>query len=415
MTLKIGRIDTGRNETTWTEAPGSVTITGKLIGPDLATVLYLREELIGQLGPRLIRRPIAITSTLDPTRSGFFWLDDVDIEATHDLASYQANGFLEFTVTAERVGSEGLVEIQSNLTTALMANTHGVDATECTFWHAVPPLANNYTVTPPSQPIATTRDSEEGSMQLFLDIDPDEDDPRWSITPADYYSGAARITVDGRLRAGEDVAHNPDVWTIENGIIRISPTGGVPNNGRLQIERWNGSTYTSPLAFAIDRGVNVIPNWNYMAITQNEPEVCIVHLERDADEATPTAFRHTLDILLRRGASWARCYYSYTGPVLDYTVRRDASDNAVAISPGVAATPVGIMDNAGTFRWMILSTHEQVQNLTTGAIDIGNTTPVRTFDFALGVTDEGDANGAGISLAVQYLGWSDEQAWLATR
>jgi hypothetical protein len=421
-TLIVGRVNITASDgitIRWTsDASGGShrdRLRGELASSSLAATQALRTELLEQ-----IDRQIAFSFSDDTTRDGFYILRDADIEL--DDYSLNSNGLFDFSLVLERIGSVSQVEIQSLLTTALKVNSHGLLIGEVQPWHAPAVGAVAYDVGN-TAPTAHTRTTEDGVVPVMLGIATTVD-PKWSVTPVDFYKAAVRIKVGNPLvtRGGldyPDFAESPANWELSNGLVKVTPgaTTGV-SNGRIIVGHWDGSSYetkTYNLKFAT---TTVVPKWHYFTILHNTPELGIIRLVRDADEAPATAHRHILDLTLRRGSLFVSCYYTFTGGATTWSVDRDAVEAATSVTPTGAASAVAIRatsnDAAGN-RFVLGTSMAHTEDLTNGGIDFAST---RTFDFFLGAEIGGSGAGANDNAAaqsLQYMGVSAEQVRLVRR
>lgn len=400
--LTIGRVGLDvelGHPSEWTErarfeSGREITIRGFLQAATASEVAALRTELLEQTG-----KLIAVTYSLDPEFSMFAVTTEVRIDTMP--TSYRIN-FFPFEIALFRIGSDSRTELQSLLTGATIVNAHSLTPQP---WHAIPPAALAYNAGIGVAPTETSRDAEDGTMGIFLDIDPTED-PSWSVSPASYYGGAVKVLTQGRVRAGQDVRNGPADWSLENGLIRIRP---VPyqgtSTGELDMYLYSGSAWSTAIRWKIMwSGSTKIPKWHYMTIVRNDPEMAIVRLVRDAETAPPSAHRHTLDLVLRRGAPFVACYYQYSGGIATHGVARDSADTCTTQT-------WGLKDDAtiSGHRWVLGTPQAHTQNTTTGQITASVSS--RYFKFWIGgaINDAADATGDGpADLAKQYAGWVSE-------
>lgn len=410
MSLKIGRVGLDvslENPKSWRFASGrdrSETIRGQLTSASLAETKALRSELLGQNG-----QIVAVVFSDDSTIDGFYRQIDADIDA----ADYSLNdtGLYDFSATLVRIGGLSSVEFQSLLTIDEMVNSHGLLDTEVKPSVAPPVGALAFDVGDTS-PSAHTRVTEDGTIKVFIDLNEDID-PTWSATPASYYSGGVEITVGGRVRTGLDYPGNlPDDWMISNGQIRFTPgVTALVNNGRVQMEVWDGAGWSTPKAFKLifePTGTNTtVPEWHFLTIVRNDPHVGIIRLVRDAETAPAGFHTHTLDITLRRGMRHASFVYSWSGATTTWKVMRDTAEATTDITPTGAAAVVGIRataNDAGGDRFILGSPATITRDNANGGIQFATT---RVFSFCIGAEINGSgaaANDLAAELFLQYFG-----------
>lgn len=373
----------------------ALILRGWLMAASQAETKALRSELIDQIG-----QLVAVTYSLDSNLDAFYVPTDVRIESV--LSSYRGGGAYRFEISLIRIGSDSRTELQSLITGAGVDNVHGLSGD---LWWAAPPgalaISTGDTVVTEHQ-----RSSEDGEMGVFIGVTTDND-PTWSITPANYYDSAVKVYSSGRLRAGQDIRNDPANWELSNGILRLRPvTFGGTSNGRWDVNFHNGTTWGTDITFKLKWNDSTdIPEWHYMSIVRNTPELSVVRLVRDAETAPPSADRHVLDFCLRRGAPFVSCHYTYTGVVGNHAAARDSSD---AANTGAG----GYIYDTGTIgghRWILGTPEAYVGDTTNGKIAIS--VDAQTFPFYIGaaIDDAADASNDGpADIAEQYIGWMSE-------
>lgn len=410
MSLNIGRIGLDvsfDNPSRWQFSSGrdrAETIRGELRAASLAETKALRSELLEQNG-----QIVVVVFTEDDTIKGIYRQVDADIDA--DDYALNDTGLYEFSVTLIRIGSTSRVEFQSLLTIDEMVNDHGLVDTEVKPSVSPPVGALAFDVGDTS-PTAHTRVTEDGTIKVFIDLNEDID-PTWSAEPADYYKGGTEITVGGRVRTGLDYPGNlPADWKISNGQIRFTPgVTASENNGRVQMEVWDGAAWSTPKLFRFifePTGTNTtVPKWHFLTIVRNDPHVGIIRLVRDADTSPAGFYTHTLDITLRRGMRYASFVYSWSGAATTWKVERDTAEATTEITPTGAAAVVGIRataNDAAGDRFIlgapVVTTADNIQ----GGLTFAST---RVFSFCIGAEINGSsaaANDLAAELFLQYFG-----------
>lgn len=375
----------------------TVRVTGDIVAGTLAEMQAARTELLEQVGAT-----IAATDSQDSTRDGFYRLLDADL----DLVTLIDVGYVTWRATLERIGSSGQTEFQSLITAAVMANDHGLIASELAAFHA-PPIGHvAYRTNASAFPTARQRVTADSAtaMDWYDGIDI-TGDPSWSIEPGNYYLGAARIYVSGRLRTGLDVPNDPADWELSNGLIKITPgTTTGASNGRINVATYNGTTWDTALSYSIWYDATTeIPGWNYISVLSNEPDEVRFRLVRDAND-TEGSRAHTLDLALKRGSRYLWAKYSWNGDVQDIQVGRTTTDAAAAITVTGQTSSPGIVDSVATDsnKYVIISPRTHTQDLTNGKVTRAAST---IMPFAIGA-EVGASPGAGnlaADLVKQYL------------
>lgn len=398
--LNVGRISLEVEPSEWAIERSldsqSYTFRGFLLSASQAQTQYIRNELVGHHGDL-----VAVTWDTDSWFNGYYYLTDVRVETVP--VSYMRRGLFPFEITFFRVGGYATTELQSLLSVGDRLNDFGTTAQP---YHApsIGALAYNAGTGDPTEEV---RDTEDGNIIVYLDIDPDED-PSWSVDPANYYDGAVKVYTDGdTLRTGRELPGNdPTDWYITNGLIQVrAQTYQSTSNGRFEIRAWDGTAWDSWLDFKITwSGTNDVPQWHYMTIVKNTPEACIVKLVRDAATVPTSAHRHTLDFLLRRGAPFVECIYSYSAGTT-YT-HRVGSDSALAATrPGGTASYIYGDTLVDGHRWVLGAPYDFTENTSSGYITMDVAAKVMPFFVGWAINNAASGSGSGpTDLTQQYSG-----------
>lgn len=402
MTMTFGRITLPayqRMDINRTERGQVDRITGLLRADTLAESKVLRTELRGHQGDF-----IAITDTTDTDINGFYIVDSVRIGAQAKHASFQNAGLFSFTANVTYVGNYATTKLQSILARVSAVEAH---ATTPSYWWA-PALDAQAVETGDASPTNIDRDGEDGTVVVSIDIDADCN-PTWSIDPASYYDAAAKVYAGDVLRTGREIPMDVTDWYITNGLMELRPDAYQgTSSGELEVRFHDGTSWGSWQSFFINwAGTNKIPSWNYVTVLWNQPELVIVRLTRDAQEApTSTTKLHELDISLRRGGRFVSCVYKFTGTAQTHAVEADGSDTATR--PGGTAS-YSYLDTLvsgnrivwGTPRAFTLSGRENQLNVASTSMP---------FWIGAAVDDAADATGNGkADLAEQFVGQSPER------
>lgn len=411
MILRIGRWGQDleiESPVTWkdlsTPEGQSVSIDGDLAFATVADMQLARTELLEQVGML-----VAVTWSIDSTRDGFYILTGASIE----LMSLSASGaWATFSADLRRIGGVAQTELQSLITGTVLVNDHGVIDTEAEPFHAPSVGALVYDAAP-GTPTARQRTTEDGVITWFDGVSFSAD-PTWSANPSDYYKGAAQVLVSSKLRAGLDAPNDVDDFELSNGLVKVTPGGGGTSNGRILVAHYDGSVWDTAKDYAIWwNATDVIPGWHYLSIIRNDPECSIIRLIRDAAENPPTAYRHVLDLQLRRGSRFVECFYTWTGAAIAIQVRRETAEAATATSAAAPfSSSVGIRatsNDASGNRYVMGTARTHTQNTTQGYLQKAS---ANTMDFFIGseVGGSGAATGdAAEDLCLQYLGHLSEK------
>jgi hypothetical protein len=358
--------------------------------------------------------PVAVTYNVDSSVDGYYYQRTADIDSQVRDVSLNGTGRFRFSIVLDLIGTEGQVELQSLITSTVLANDHGVTTAESTPFLA-PPIGHLAfkagSATFPTQRSRTTADSAT-ALDWYDDVDT-ASDPTWSCAPSSYYDGAAKVYVSSFLRAGLDAPNDPADFELSNGLVRVKPgTTGSASNGQIEIETYDGSSWDSPIVYGVYYNATTeIPAWHYTTVLENTAEEVRLRLVRDAND-TEGSRAHYLDITVRRGAPMAFFYYTWNGSAHNIQVRRASNEAATAITPTGAASTFGIRatsnDGDGN-RYVMACPSTQTQDLTNGRIQKSSAT---NMHFMLGAEIGGSGAGTGDTAAemmLQYIGWVSEQ------
>lgn len=377
-----------------------VTLRGFLKSTTATNTDYLRTELYNQQG-----QLIAVTYTLDSLLDGFYVLTDVAFETIP--VTYRGAHFYVYELTMVRIGSESSTELQSLLTVGDILNDFGTTAEP---WHATPVGALAYSAGA-GNPTEVTRTSADGDIATYVGIDPDED-PVWAVSPANYYKGAASLYTQDMLRSGLELyANDPTDWYVSNGLVQIRPrTYQGASNGQFELRWYDGTQWDSWIAFKVRYDdTNDIPQWHYMTVVRNHPELVIVRLVRDAATVPAGSIRHSLDIGLRRGSYYGQFLYSFY----------DARNNAVARVSSEAATRPSTASSymyatAATDgnRWVMGMPYLFNADTTNGKMTLVTASTVTPFWIGASIGGSMSTGNtgwtSGVNLTKQYTGWTAE-------
>lgn len=376
------------------------TFLGVIVIPTLDEAKYLRNQLLSQfdLYAGDVWSAVPIIWDADSTMDGYYRLlrTQVGTDKIHESAVK-----LTFNVTVERLGGFSQVMMQSMLSINDIVTDHGTDGKP---WHSPPAEADAYS-TGGAFPDLYTRDTEDGEIQVAVDLPQDVIDPTWSVAPENYYKGASRIHVDDRLIAGLDCEMLPTDWVMSNGLMQVRAAAfGGASNGEIECSWWDGAAWSDWFAFEVHwDGTNKIPAWNYFTVVDNRPEVCIVKLMRDAAEDSATTTIHTLELTLRRGAPFVSCRYHFDGDPYDHSV--------VATAGGSWTRPVGASYAYGPAVDGQTPVMGCPRNFTLSSAELQLDVNANSFPFWVGAAINGASSGSGhgpADLTEQYLGWTAE-------
>lgn len=340
--------------------------------------------------------PCAVTFTDKPERNGFYQVKSNASKIT-EYVNDQITA--DWTVTLDRLGTVGEVDIQSRLTGVKRLNDFSLTGER---WHA-PSIGHFGYYTGSTNPTSMTRESEDGTITVYRGV-PLTPPARWGCDPTDYLGGRVRVTdTDAGLEVeGTGRALPAGAWALSNGIVNVTPTASA---GVLDVQAYTGSAWHSKL-WNITVAGSAVPAWDSASILRNDLEHAILRLT-----ASRSPGRVTLDLALRRGGrtleGYLQCGSSATLAVYLHT----AETNTSAAASGYV---VASSDDADGNRFAAGSARTFTAHAN-GGVSLTSTT---ALDFWVGVVAGGatavDGDDA-IDLRNQYIGALAESTYCVRR
>jgi hypothetical protein len=372
-------------------------IRGEAVSATKAAIEALANEMYQMIG-----QTVALTFTEYAGGDRFYRVTDVDIDISDASFADAAANNIPFDLTVEEVGSQQAVKFESAIQGLIIDNDYGLIEAEVDYTWAPPVGAQ--AISDAGSPSAFDRATVAGTIRVFKDVDKTLA-PTWSVTAANYYKGATKITLGGKTRTGLDAPEDLTSWKITTGIVDLFADG--TNDGVLNLQHAVDQTpYGFKIKFA---GTTAIPAWNYPSIVYNTPEVSIFSITRDADEADPTSFLHYLEIIARRGMPFFILRFAWTGNAVTWSVDRETVDAATAITPAGASGNMAVEDSADDGdgnRWFLGGWEHSAVDTTNGGLDWPAT---NEFACVLGIEDGGSAAAANDDTGAVML---QASAWL---
>ena len=283
----------------------SFSFNGSICEDTIAATKKLRDELISLGNSDLI---LPITYEGDTTLSGYGKITSMDVSPIK-----LATGYFSYSIGFEMKGRTSEMIFESNMSGALLTNSHSVTTGNTTYapWHALPVNAFNYKND--SLPTPVTRASEDGNVALFYDSDLRSYGSNWIVEPADFYKGAAKITMDSTVKAGYLTSNTPTGVEISNGIIKIT-SGSTTDQSRFSLSFYDNGSWTSTREIEISSGSSQTEwnVWQTVQILRNEPQECVVRFVTYSDDTYKDG-RLTVDVSVKRGAHHASLVISEAG------------------------------------------------------------------------------------------------------
>jgi len=270
-----------------------VSLKGSFVADSVAAAKVLRDELISMGNSSLT---VPFTYTGDDKFEGFAEINNVRVDSRK-----LATGLFEYAMTLDIKGRVSEMMFESNMSGALLTNSHSVTTGTTTYapWHALPVNAYNYNHE--KAPTDAIRASENGNVAFFYDPDLRDASAQWIVNPADYYKGASKIIIGNTTRTGYLSENNPTGVIVSNGIIRLT-SGSTANQSRFTIQFYDNGSWVSDRTIAITSGSSGTEwkLWQTAQIIRNEPHECVVRFTTYSD--TNGDGRLIVDATVKRGA-----------------------------------------------------------------------------------------------------------------
>ena len=251
---------------------------------------------------------LPITYEGDTTMEGFGKITSMDVSPVK-----LATGYFSYSIGFEMKGRPSEMMFESNMSGALLTNSHSITTSDTTYapWHAVP--VNTYNYKNDSRPVGVTRATENGNLTFFYDEDLRTYASNWIVEPSDFYKGASKITIDSTVKTGYLTRNLPTGVEISNGILKIT-SGSTTDQSRFTVSFYDNGTYGSSRELAISSGSSETEwnVWQTVQILRNEPQECVVRFTSYSDDTYGDG-RLTVDISLKRGAHHASFVISEGG------------------------------------------------------------------------------------------------------
>ena len=160
----------------------SFSFNGSICEDTIAATKKLRDELISLGNSDLI---LPITYEGDTTLSGYGKITSMDVSPIK-----LATGYFSYNIGFDMKGRPSEMIFESNMSGALLTNSHSVTTNTTTYapWHAVPVNAYNYKND--SLPTPVVRATENGNVAFFYDADLRTYASNWIVNPDDFYKSS---------------------------------------------------------------------------------------------------------------------------------------------------------------------------------------------------------------------------------
>jgi hypothetical protein len=282
---------------------------------------------------------------------------------------------------------------------ALLINDHSVVTAEP---YLAPPIGHTALSyrSGISHPGSIVRVAESGSIRVYRSVSYTLD-PKWQVSPANFYTGAAKIesTTGSFPLVGNDFyfeAADIPLIRMNNGLVRISGSSGA-----MTLEFYDGTAWRAKNISLVQAGVgNIVGSWGSVTVLDNRPErVALRYLESGIFSGS-SEWRN-VDIALRRGSRFVE--FAFT--------RMTANTIGVKLTTPAAmtATAERMVETAADgngHKAVFVSSKSYTAGTANGEMTKGSST---AFDFMVGLEVSGAIAGdLAADLAKQYLGYISE-------
>lgn len=358
-----------------------------------------RQNVLG-LGEMIDEPIVPIIDTTDDQLGGFYRVLGTSID--FEDGDWGKNRF-RWDMEFERIPDYALPAMESVLIGGFRTNSHTITPVPI---HWVPSTVVNYynTISSGVTDFNRTRGLSSGTLKGLNQSGSTSAAARklasFSLSPANYYTGAARIEIQYANSTyyrtiGRKIWSNQSavVWRLTNDLIRITASSTA---GRIDISCWDGSAWDTAKAFKFGTTYagSDIDRFGTFSIIRNAPEEVIARISM-GDNITGTAaaiHRLNLDISLRRGSMMAECHWTADDAVLG-SVGVSAAEAATAITGGIRATS---NDAAGN-RFVMYTPSAKSNDLVNGTFT--KTAAATSWPFALGLERGGSGAATDFTVA----------------
>lgn len=392
--IQVGRLTLREALTSAQEQSGGLSLSGQEAASATPGVFPLSRVQLGALQADirgLAGAFVPVQFTDKTSLDGYYVVSDTSAE----MMDWQGEMVTcDWSINLSRVGSDSEVDVEARLAGPLTrVNDFAVIGER---WHA-PPIGHSAYWAGSATPSTMTRQTSDGPIRIYRAV-PVLTSPRYACPVADYLAGRVRISDAGRERTGSAWPVSAAGWSLDNGIVRVTPAAGS-----LSVASWSSGAWA-------EKGWDVLLNDvalgapDAATVLRNDAECCITRLLW----SLPVG-RTTCDVTLRRGARFAELYIR-TSTASTIKVARISTDAGTASTGYLRGTSNDPQGN----RYIVGSARTHIQDVN-GGISKASATAMDAF---IAVELNGTAAVSGdtaASIYQQYLGSCAEQVRGARR
>ncbi len=377
MTLTIGRVGTDGllGEASTVSVQGdTVTLKGTAKGlVSLAAWRLLRDQLRGLTGPD--EPVVPMTSSNDPSLNGFYTVANAQVDTMPDA---QHGLWLNWEVDLTRVPDVDLPVVDSLLVGGYRAYAASLGtplaSSAVTPWWTV----SNRTLSTSQGGTSdgTTSDDGDSMCTVTLPTGVLTEVVSWEIAAEDWYASGCRLETKLGSVFHPIMGRYGQVDRINNGLISLTlPTASGASGAALDLAAYKASTgWSAGKRFNVYNVDSILST----SITVNTPWMVAVTLRCGVTlgGAIPTSV--TMDIILRRGATWAEIVIGDPASTAPHGLLRSTAEAGTNINGGIRASA---NDTDGN-RYIMLAGASYTTNTTSGGMQ--NSVSGAQFPMALG-------------------------------
>lgn len=358
--LRVGRVVTRETNTLSRAVDASglqtITVSGQdtwpIPGITQTDVNARQDDLLSLLG-----KMVPLVFERKTEHNGYYWITAVDTTKLLWVGEAASGGW---NFTAQLIGPDNAVDIESRLATPIRANDFALTGTR---WHA-PAIGHYAYFTGSTTPSGTVvRTGENGAHTVYLGVP--AVNPRWGCAVANYTAGRVRLLSGTYERAGENISLSPTNWTLYNGLVRIT---ALTSGGQLLIEHHDGTQWEGKQWHIAKGGATTsLGTFDAATVLRNDPEVIVLRLLRNASPG-----RTLVDLTLRRGARIVEVYIqTSTSTTLGaYLNTNEAFTNGTGVNTATANDAAGNKAVVGSARTYTANANGGLSKAAVTAMDL---------------------------------------------
>lgn len=399
---RFGTDPAGDSPTTWVNEGDEVSLSGDNWMPGVAKGKALRQQILGLASEPSKYR--AVTVDDDPSQDGYYQVLESTVTSEALLVS---DGHLSWTMRLRRAPSGFAYPVVQCRTLGY----HRAGFPSGMFfqpWHAVPSSWKGYDWgdTAPVTPYTRTLFGGD-TMAVYIDNAFDDAFVRAGAAPADYLTGAVKLTCNGYPVIGRQIPNAVTDWTIDNGLLRISSSSGAGNHFTISTVDKTGAAWQTPTGFQIGFGYGIFTTLpggvtprsiTAKRVDDEEVVLCAAYQSYPNQSGSLQMF-----LSLRRGSRYVVCALRSTDEQ-EWAVMFETAFTGAFMDPLTLGWTTGRRETTGSQRRVIISGSANTTVYDGGAALNG--TPGTALDVALGYDVDPGAvvkPDRGIDLQDQYF------------